>query len=334
MADFKRNRKLESTMSAVCLGIIAAAVLGVLIKQNDFDMSKYGLKPSAGVSSEAQAGKEGSSAESAPGDVPEGFKIFTPEKTYNEETLYEKINGKAPLYTDAGFEKLSSTRFALKANPDLWFEANIYHMAGSEAAFYVFSTQRRPEAIYKGIHNPLWEYRTENGYFAFAGSRYFEFVGSSASEELVAEMIKCGREMAGSPADDLPEAVSFLNSSGVLDHKTVKLSLDNTFGAEGLNNIMIASSEGRSLFWSKCKSSEEAIELLSVYDSFLSQNAYNLAEKSEKSRTYEFFGLKEYFYVDGDVFAGVHEVENLEPAKEKLLSLVAAVKGETDENAE
>ncbi|AQQ08565.1 hypothetical protein L21SP3_00349 [Sedimentisphaera cyanobacteriorum] len=333
MADFKRNRKLETTMSAVCLGIIAAAVLGVLLKQNDYDMSSYGLKPSAEESSGRQADSAGQAAP-AQGDVPEGFKIFTPEKTYTEETLYEKINGKAPLYTDAGFEKLSSTRFAMKSNPELWFEANVYHMAGLEAAFYVFSTQRRPEAIYKGIDNPLWEYRTENGYFAFAGSRYFEFVGSSQSEELVAEMIKVGRNMAGSPADELPEAVAFLQNSDVLDNKTVKLSLDNTFGVEGLKDILIASSDGRMLFWSKCLSRDAADQMLKIYDSFLSKNGYNLAEKGENSRTYEFFGLKEHFYVDGDVFAGVHEVENLEPAKEDLLSLVAAVKGETDENAE
>ena len=38
---------------------------------------------------------------------------FTPSKleTYNADSLYEKIDGKAPLYTDTGFEKLFTRVF-------------------------------------------------------------------------------------------------------------------------------------------------------------------------------------------------------------------------------
>lgn len=313
MGVIQKQRKRESTLSMLCLAI----VLGVFV----YVFTVHAIDTGAifGESSSAQSEPEQQSSGI------EGLAIYTPKETYNPDTLYEKINGKAPLYTDAGFVSLDATRYQLEGT-DKWFEAEIFTMSSPESAFYVFSVQRRPEAIYDGIEDALIEYRTENSYFRCAGEKYYEFVGAEASDELMAAMMKYGREI--SAGDELPAALAPLQKSDIFERSSIKLSMLNTFGAEGLNRIMIGQSGEDTFFWRLCESEEQAKECFSIYTTFMADMGMNNSSTDANAGIYDMFGIYELFAVKGKLFAGVHEAGDVDAAKEGIEKLSAMLTGD------
>ncbi len=132
-----RARRLEPVISICLLAILFLIGLGIFIKQFDYDMSRFGIGTAAAPKFEIPF--ELSSL------VPAGFETLSKAEIYNPENLYEKINGKAPLYTESGFEKLSTQRFASISDQSLWMELFVYDMATVRNAFSVYSVQRRAE---------------------------------------------------------------------------------------------------------------------------------------------------------------------------------------------
>jgi hypothetical protein len=94
-----RARRLESVISICLLAILFLIGLGIFIKQSDYDMSRFGIGTAAAPKFEIPF--ELSSL------VPAGFETLSKTEVYHPENLYEKINGKAPLYIESGFEKLA-----------------------------------------------------------------------------------------------------------------------------------------------------------------------------------------------------------------------------------
>lgn len=322
MIEMRKKTKLEAIFSAICLGIVFSVVLWVLVKQKMFHLSDYGLVGSQNAEPEHSQIQQ---------DMPAGLAFYTATEKYDTDTLYEKINGKAPLYTDAGFVALESTRYSLSDNSTLWFEANIYEMEDSDCAFYVFSTQRRPEAFYDGIETPSIEYRTENSYFTFAGNKYYEFIGAEASQELMDVMMQYARKLAREVGGGIPKSIKFLSNSSIIEPETVKMNFAYTFGVDGLDKIMIGSSGDNTLFWKVCKTAEQADALFAAYQSFMQENGFEVISSDVNSRFYDLFGVGEYFMKDGNVFAGIHETSDVDSSKMLLSELLKALSENSDE---
>ncbi|MGE4285515.1 MAG: DUF6599 family protein [Phycisphaerae bacterium] len=313
MGIIQKHRKRESVLSTLCLAIVLGVFVYVFTIHAVDTGSVFGENSS--VQSEPEQQSSGI----------EGLAIYTPKETYNPDTLYEKINGKAPLYTDAGFVSLDATRYQLEGT-NKWFEAEIFTMSSPESAFYVFSVQRRPEAIYDGIEDALIEYRTENSYFRFAGDKYCEFVGAEASDELMAAMMKYGRNINADSA--LPAALAPLQKSDMFDRSSIKLSMLNTFGAEGLNRIMIGQSGDDTFFWRLCDSEEQAKECFGVYTRFMANMGMENTSADANTGLYDMFGVYELFTVKGKLFVGVHEAVDVDAAKTGIDKLSAMLTGD------
>lgn len=312
MGVIQKQRRRETVLSLLALAFVLGVVGRVFIVHAIDTGAIFGESSAQSEPQEQASGIE-------------GLSIYTPKELYNPDTLYEKINGKAPLYLDAGFASLDTTRYLLEGT-DKWFEAEIFTMTSPEAAFNVFSTQRRPEAIYDGIEDPLIEYRTENSYFRCAGDMYFEFVGAMASDELMAAMIKYGRSIG--TGGELPAALTPLKGSDMFDMSSVKLSMANTFGAEGLNRVMIGKGGSNEFFWRVCDSEEQAKECFAVYGAFMNEMGVENSSQAAGEALYDMFGVYELFAAKGKLFYGVHEAADAGAAKAGMDKLAAMLTGD------
>jgi hypothetical protein len=122
-----RAKRLESAISICLLAILSLIGVGVFIKQFNYNMSRYGIDTTAIPKLETQNSKfeipfELSSL------APAGFEMLSKVEVYNSENLYEKINGKAPLYTESGFEELFTQRFVSINDRSLWMELYAYEI--------------------------------------------------------------------------------------------------------------------------------------------------------------------------------------------------------------
>jgi len=131
-----KPKKLESVVSISLLAILIIITITILITQSDYDMSRFGVGTAVSA-----PGTEKISLTSL---APLGFEKLS-EETYLADNLYEKINGKAPLYIESGFVKLSTARFISKDDESLWMELFIFDMANIKNAFSVYSVQKRPD---------------------------------------------------------------------------------------------------------------------------------------------------------------------------------------------
>ena len=139
-------------IAETCIGIFVLALLAgiageVYILQSRFDPDFYRVtlqKDSNG--SGRKISLPSPDAAPVPAYLPENLIPLGPEETFDSETLSDKIDGKAELYLSSGFVKLSTRRFARKADPKNWLELFIYEMGDPTKAFSVYSSQKRKDS--------------------------------------------------------------------------------------------------------------------------------------------------------------------------------------------
>ena len=180
-----RNRRLESAVSILLLVVLFLIALAVLIKQADVDMTRFGLGAAAQPDSQ-KAPDLAALASGPPGRTPDAFKELSSPLVYTAGNLYEKINGKAPLYLDAGFLKLFTQRFVSRTDENLWMEIYLYDMAGLKNAFSVYSVQKRADV--ETLSTMQFAYKTTNALYFVHGRYYVELLGSAESPDLLEAM--------------------------------------------------------------------------------------------------------------------------------------------------
>ena len=114
-----RAKPLESAISVCLLAVLFLIGVGVFLKQFDYEITLFGISQN----SEAGAVRELPLRSL----VPAGFEALSEIEVYNSENLYEKIDGRAPFYTESGFEKLLSQRFVSEDDQSLWMELYVYN---------------------------------------------------------------------------------------------------------------------------------------------------------------------------------------------------------------
>ena len=193
---------------------------------------------------------------------------------YAEEDLFEKINGKAPFYTESGFVKLTTQRFSSEGDEDSWMEIYLYDMGGARGAFSVFSLQRREDV--ELLDEFGFGYKTSNGLYLAVDKYYVEIVGSSESDELSDAMVEVGKGLQakiGVGGGDINFG-SFVEDG--LVEGSISLHLDGAFGFAGLGDIFTARYliDGKKVeaFLSERGSVEEAEAVAKSYYDFLIEN--------------------------------------------------------------
>ena len=327
-------RRLESAVSICLLGILVLVAVGVLLKQADVDMSRFGTDPvAAGVIGPKSQAMTTQGEISLTALLPPGFKKLSESEFYNADNLYEKINGKAPLYIESGFERLLTQRFASIRDESLWAELFIYDMANLRNAFSVYSRQRRADV--EILPDTRFGYRTGNGLYFVHGKYYVELVGSSQSAELSVAMSQASERIRTKLAVDKDEQITELAlfpQEGLVSGSN-RLYLASAFGFKDLTNIFTAAYKlgGQTLtaFIGRRPDANDAQKMAESYYRFLIENggvAKPTADESLKSwqgRVVDFYGTTEIVLTAGPFVAGIHEADDRQAA-EQLAAVLAS----------
>ncbi|MHC4571462.1 MAG: DUF6599 family protein [Planctomycetota bacterium] len=323
-----RAKRLESVVSICLLAILFLIVTGILIKQSHYNMSRFGIDTVTAELSpqKLEVNKEKETPLSAL--VPAGFETLSRTEIYKPENLYEKINGKAPLYVESGFEKLSTQRFVNGEDENLWMELYVYDMATIRNAFSVYSVQRRAEAE---LFPPMrFAYKTSNALYFVHGKYYIELVGSSESADLLRAMAEVARKIRANFAIDYDTEITELTlfPQENLHRESIKLYPANAFGFEGLTNTFTApykfGDDGLAAFLSRCSGPKQAQLTAESYYNFLINNggsAKQTGNKILKGKIVDFYGTTEIVFATGPFVGGIHEAED-QQAAEKLAEIL------------
>jgi hypothetical protein len=313
----RRARHLESVISISLLAALVLIGAGIYVKQ-----SRYNAGTDIAVSkSEVQSTQPETTPQSSP-FAPAGFEAFSKPESYGADNLYEKIDGKAPLYLEVGFKGLTTQRFISASDKELWMEVYIYDMGDIKDAFCVYSVQRR--AGTEGLASMRFAYKTSNGIYFVHGRYYVEIVGSSESAELSKAMAeaagKITSNLAAGASASIAELAYFPQQNLIPD--SFKLYMVSAFGFEGLTNVFTArykaGSEVVAAFVSKRAGIKEAEVMAERYRKFLIENgatAKNTTNESFVGKVMDLYGATEIVFTAGPFVGGVHEAEDQQSAE-------------------
>jgi hypothetical protein len=333
-----RAKRLESAISICLLAVLFLIGVGIFIKQSNYNVSQY-------PSSLRYAGQDGETSphqanisQISAGLAPAGFEMLSKAEVYNPDNLYEKIDGKAPLYTEAGFKGLSTQRFAETSDPNLWMELYIYDMGNIKNAFSVYSEQRRADS--EAFASMQFAYKSGNALYFVYGKYYVEVVGASESDKLskaIAEAAqKIGTNLAIDSNAGIAELAFFPQENLVAG--SMKLYLVSAFGFEKLTDVFAAryrlGNETITAFLSKRADSKDAEATAESYCNFLTENGAvikNTTNKTFVGKVMDSYGTTEIVFTAGPFVAGVHEAENQQAAEKIAEILVNRLKSLNDE---
>lgn len=314
-----KPKKLESVVSISFLAILIIITITILITQSDYDMSRFGVGTAVSA-----PGTEKISLTSL---APLGFEKLS-EETYLADNLYEKINGKAPLYIESGFVKLSTARFISKDDESLWMELFIFDMANIKNAFSVYSVQRRPGVEF--LPDMQFGYRTTDSLYFVHGKYYIEFIASSKSDELFIAMVEVAHNIQTNlPVDkvtEIPELTLFPQANLVAG--SPKLYLASAFAFEGFTDIFTAQykfgDQTITAFLSRRSDSRNAQLVAKSYYNFLLENGGELKpaiNKSLEGKVVDFYDTTEIVSAAGPFVFGIHEAESQQSAEKIAITL-------------
>jgi len=167
------------------------------------------------------------------------LKAMGPTELYNAETLFEKINGRAPAYIEFSFQELTTRSFSLTQQNGQFIDIFIFWMDQPLSAFGIFSLERDPTAA--AVDFASDGYRSEMGYFFRTGRAYVQIIASSPE----AEVMDVAATYAGYLAERLPaddsgmEARLSLPSYGQVPG-SVAFVAQNAYGQELLKEVFQA----------------------------------------------------------------------------------------------
>ena len=312
-----RPVRVETWLSVGILALLMAVAAGVFLQQYQINPGVAALQPD---SRPQTLPREAGPLVPLDTDA-SGIVAFSAPEHFGPEALFEKINGRADLYLDAGFVALDTQRFAPHANADQWAELFVYDMATAENAFSVFSLQRREGALDDdAIANA---YRTENALFMVHGSHYLEIIGTDASDALQQVMGTLAQQFIDSQGDTVPAPVpgqDLLPAQG-REPDSLRLIASNAFGFEGLDRVYTSDYQidgvGLTAFVSESQTPAEAAGLAADYrQALLSFGAATVdaAVPVDNATVMRVFDTYEIVFHYDRYLAGVHEADDVDRA--------------------
>lgn len=326
MAEQKAVTPQRSYAPLLIVLVLMGVVVGVLIKQAHYPAERFQqLDPSVLLAVADSA--EPSHPPLLEQWTPDGFAPMAAPESYDLETLFEKINGKADLYLNNGFVSLACQRFSLADNPDLWFEIYAYDMGSAAGAIAVYSQQRRPDA--QELAGALFGYETGDAVFFAQGSYYVEVRAGAADDELNAAMIAwSGNAIQQIPPDESLRQTLAWFPEEKLQAGSVRYYHADAFGVTVLDGLWAANYELSALpitvFIKACADATEAETVLRGFrDELLSQGANDMeAAMPESGHALDFYGMIELGATVEHVVVGIHQGTELDSA----VTLLATVR--------
>jgi len=212
-------------------------------------------------------------------------------------------------------------------------EVFVYDMDSAPNAYAVFSGQRRSGS--PTIPLTANAYATGNALFFTQGKFYVEIVADRASETLQKSLEAYATALLAklpSEGEAKDQAALFPKEGLALD--SVRLSATDTFGLEGLNNVLTGEyslKEGKATaFVAVSDTPEQAQAEARRYLDFLAANGYQKVQAPGAPGDIDVLGLDNSFemvFVQGRILAGVHDATTLTAALELAAKLRTGLKG-------
>jgi len=318
----RKATNAESAIGLFLLLVLFFIAAGVFIRHLDGDMGRFGIEQPVSAKEPAKVEKI------VPSNfLPQGFAVLSEVEEYEQGNLFEKINGKAPLYLEAGFRQLLCQRFVSQADENLIFEAYVFDMGTARNAFSVYSTQRR--AGTDDLTGVKFGYKTSNGAYFASGNFYVELVGYSESQQLFEAIAETAGNMEAKLADDSEIAELSLLEADNLVTGSIKFYTAGAFGFEGFNKTFSCQYKSENqkvtVFLSKRADAEQARILAQSYKRFLIENGAkekNPINNSLRGMVFDFYGTIEIVFYTGVFTAGIHDAENQQAAEKTVLLLL------------
>ena len=331
-----RKAKVGAAQKLTGYGILAVLgliVVGLLVQQSRFNPAVIvALRAPDKGRPQTVAGPALAATAALIPEV-DGFTPLTPTQSYGPDNLSDKIDGKAELYLSAGFKEMSCRSFSLGGSGGAHVEAFVYDMGSAPNAYAVFSGQRRSGS--PTIPLTANAYATANALFFTQGKFYVEIVADRASETLEKSLEGYATALlAKLPSEDGAKDQAALFPTEGLARDTVRLSPADTFGLEGLNNVLTGeySLKGgkATAFIAPRQTPAQAQAEARRYLDFLAANGYQKVQTPGAPGDIPVLGLEDVFemvFVEGRTLAGVHDATTLTAALELAAKLRTGLKG-------
>jgi len=226
-------------------------------------------KPPASTDGEGSAEGSGATPQAATTGEPMeialvGIKPMSPTEFYNSDTLYEKIDGRAPAYQSFNFQQLRCRSFSVLAAAGSYVDVYEYRFDNPVDAFGMFATERDPKG--KPTDFATDGYSGEMGFFFRQGAVYVQILASDQKPETMSMATAIAQDRAKQlPVDEtglanrreLPAAGMIADSVGFIpENAQGQGSLKNVFqakytfeGSELPFFVMVASADETAAGW-------------------------------------------------------------------------------------
>jgi len=182
-----------------------------------------------------------------PLEIP-GVKPMGDTEFYNPDSLYEKIDGRAPAYIEFHFLQLRSRSFSGPDGAGSYVDVYEYRMDSPVNAFGIFALERDPAG--KPLDFAPDGYSGEMGFFFRQGNCYVQVIASDPKPATMALAKSISEHLAKSiPADDAGlGARRRLPAQGLIP-ESVNFTQDNALGQAFLKDVFQAdySFEGKKI---------------------------------------------------------------------------------------
>jgi hypothetical protein len=129
-----------------------------------------------------------------------GLTAMGSTESYTPDTLFEKINGRAPAYLQFNFQELTSRSFLLDSVSGQFIDAYLFRMDSPINAYGIFSIERSEEGVVLDFIAD--GYRSGMGFFMRQGSTYIQVIASSSEAVVMDKAEAFSRNIAAAIAED------------------------------------------------------------------------------------------------------------------------------------
>ena len=202
----------------------------------------------------------------------EGWTITSEIETFNQDNLYERIDGAAPLFLENNFREMTSMVYT---QGDDYITIQAYRHATPEDAFGMYASERSTDmTFYPGIGGEAQG--DSYGLYFFSGCIYAKISASNESEAISSTMQQIAESLAEKidPNATYPPIFAKFPEQGAIPHTEAYIT-KNYIGHEFLKPVYTINYEANGkkfqVFVLDAKTAENAKNILTTYFEFTKQ---------------------------------------------------------------